>query len=183
MSLKHSLLAMLARQPATGYELSQQFKGSVGFFWNASHQQVYQQLKQMLADGWLSCSAEVQTDRPDKKIYQLTAAGRTALNQWLAGPVAPPKTRDALLVKLYAGELAPTGSLAQELRAHLDLHQKSLGRLLQLEADYLALDAAGQKQWRLPYLTLKRGISGERAWIEWARECLAELSETPDQSA
>lgn len=182
MSLKHSLLVLLARQPATGYDLSRQFKGSVGFFWNASHQQVYQQLKQMHADGWLSYQEQAQTDRPDKKIYQLTAAGQEALSQWLAGAVAPPKTRDALLVKLYAGELAPDGSLVRELRQHLALHEKNLKKLLQLEADYLAMEPAEQKPWHLPYLTLKRGISGERAWLDWARECLAEL-ETPDQSA
>ena len=39
-----------------------------------------------------------------------------------------------------------------------------------IERDYLALPAAQRQGWRLPYLTLRRGILGEQAWLAWADE-------------
>ncbi len=45
-----------------------------------------------------------------------------------------------------------------------------------IERDYLALPVAERKAWRLPYLTLRRGILGEQAWLAWADEVALELA-------
>ncbi|WP_024330219.1 PadR family transcriptional regulator [Simiduia agarivorans] len=183
MSLKHSLLVMLSAAPATGYELSQQFKGGIGFFWNASHQQVYQQLAQMAKDGWVQYETQSQTDKPDRKIYAITNKGREALSRWLSTPVAPSKSKDALLIKLFAGEtLVSVAVLQEELRRHRAIHQKNLDKLLVIEQEYRSKSAAEQRALQLPYLTLRRGITGETAWIAWADEALAALSEQKNES-
>lgn len=180
MSLKHSLLVMLSAAPATGYELSQQFKGGIGFFWNASHQQVYQQLAQMTKDGWVRFETQSQPDKPDRKIYAITQAGQAALSRWLTTPVAPSKSKDALLIKLFAGEsLVPVAFLQDELRRHRAIHQKSLDKLLAIEQEYQAKSAKEQRALLLPYLTLRRGITGEQAWLTWADEALTSLEDNP----
>ncbi|UTA46603.1 PadR family transcriptional regulator [Simiduia sp. 21SJ11W-1] len=170
MSLKHSLLVLLADNPATGYDLSQQFKGSVGFFWNASHQQVYKELKQMTEAGWLACDTQAQTERPDKKIYSVTQAGQAALQAWLSQAAKPHKYKDAFLIKLYGGRHIPRPALVKELDEHIAHHKKTLHKLLEIESEYHALSHSQQKKFELPYLTLKLGISNERNWLDWAQE-------------
>lgn len=178
MSLKHSLLVLLADNPATGYDLSQQFKGSVGFFWNASHQQVYKELKTMTEAGWLQCDTEPQADKPDKKIYSVTPSGQQALKTWLSQSAKPHKYKDAFLIKLYGGRHIPRAELLKELDSHIEMHTKNLQKLLQIEAEYQALRREQQKAFELPYLTLKLGISSEQNWLNWARETRETLNES-----
>ncbi|MCS6814837.1 MAG: PadR family transcriptional regulator, partial [Cyanobacteria bacterium] len=57
MALSHALLSLLLHQPSSGYDLAKQFdcsvEGSVGFFWGASHQQIYRELTRLEEQGWL----------------------------------------------------------------------------------------------------------------------------------
>lgn len=177
MSLKHSLLVMLAEHPASGYDLSQHFKGSVGFFWNASHQQIYQQLKALSEAGWVRFSTETQADKPDKKIYELTAEGRQAMTQWLREPAEVNKYKDALLIKIYGGAHIEAEVLEAEIQRHQQLHQKGLTKLKAIEEEYLGLNQDQQKAMRLPYLTLKYGISAEENWLQWANQCLEAIND------
>ncbi len=48
MSLAHVLLTSLLEKPSTGIELARRFDRSMGFFWNATHQQIYRELNAML---------------------------------------------------------------------------------------------------------------------------------------
>ena len=41
MSLKHLILAVVGTRPATGYEITKEFDEVAGFYWRATHQQVY----------------------------------------------------------------------------------------------------------------------------------------------
>ena len=70
MSLAHVLLTSLLEKPSTGIELARRFDRSMGFFWNATHQQIYRELKQMLEKGWISTLATDDSDSR-KKTYQV----------------------------------------------------------------------------------------------------------------
>ena len=170
MSLKHAILILLENQPGSGYDLVKRFKNGLGWFWNAKHQQVYLELKKLSAAGWLAFEAEAQDSRPDKKNYHLTASGHAELQRWLADPVQPARTNDALLVKLYGGSHTSLDNLRDEMLRHRQLHEKALASLLEIERNYLALPVDKRSAWRLPYLTLRRGILGEQAWLAWADE-------------
>lgn len=54
MSLAHVLLTSLIEKPSTGIELARRFDRSMGFFWNATHQQIYRELSAMQSKGWIS---------------------------------------------------------------------------------------------------------------------------------
>ena len=54
MSLAHVLLTSLMEKPSTGIELARRFDRSMGFFWNATHQQIYRELSAMQQKGWIS---------------------------------------------------------------------------------------------------------------------------------
>ena len=61
MSLSHVLLTSLLEKPSSGFELARRFDRSMGFFWNASHQQIYRELSAMLAKGWISTIDEASS--------------------------------------------------------------------------------------------------------------------------
>ncbi len=170
MSLKHAILTLLETEEGSGYDLLKRFKARLGFFWNASHQQIYSQLKTMHQDGLIDCTLEKQQGKPDRKVYHMTQTGHDTLVEWLENPVKVDKINDALLVKLYAGHLIDKDKLRQELNEHTAIHQRMLETFLNLEQEYLNLPAHEKKPFELPYLTLRRGILGEKAWLTWAEE-------------
>jgi PadR family transcriptional regulator AphA len=172
MSLKHAILVLLETEPSSGYDLLKQFNNSLGYFWNAKHQQIYQQLKLLSKENLIECKIEEQNGKPDKKVYKITTSGVTELTTWLTDTVKPNKINDALLVKIYGGHLTPTENLLAELEIHLTLHNKTLLQLIQIEQKYLNLSSELQKKYKLPYITLRRGILGEEAWLVWANEAI-----------
>lgn len=170
MSLKHAILVMLEKEPGSGYDLLRQFKQSLGYFWNASHQQIYQQLKSLHKEELISAKSESQEGKPDKKVYSISKKGRDALAEWIAQPVKPNRINDALLVKIWGGHLTSNENLMEELERHIEIHQHTLNELESIEKEYLALTKDKQDYYKLPYATLRRGIYGEKAWLEWAYE-------------
>ena len=65
MSLKYVVLSLLNRQPQTGYEIVRSFDSSVGYFWQASHQQVYRELSALADSRQVRFKQVKQTDKPD----------------------------------------------------------------------------------------------------------------------
>src|SRR3954462_13890941 len=53
VALPHAILVSLSEQPGSGYELAHRFDRSIGYFWAATHQQIYRTLRAMEADGWV----------------------------------------------------------------------------------------------------------------------------------
>lgn len=82
MSLAHVLLTSLIEKPSTGIELARRFDRSMGFFWNATHQQIYRELSAMQSKGWIS-TIEDDGATSRKKTYQAEQLGRTELADWL----------------------------------------------------------------------------------------------------
>jgi len=100
MALKYVLLTMLSRERQTGYEIVKSFDSAVGYFWSASHQQVYRELSKLSDTELVKFASIEQGDKPDKKVYRITAAGKRELRKWVEAPIVEPPTKDLLLVKL-----------------------------------------------------------------------------------
>jgi PadR family transcriptional regulator AphA len=177
MSLKHAILVLLERKPGSGYDLAQRFKGGIGHFWSASHQQIYHELKKLSDQMLVEFEVQLQSERPDKKHYRITAAGRSALKDWLLEPTKPERLNSALLVKIYAANLADPAALVAELERNLAEHRKRLEEYISLEQSYLGKGSRmGRKQSQM-YLTLRCGIRYEWNWIEVLSEAKALLAD------
>ena len=44
MSLAHAVLTSLIEKSSSGYDLARRFDKSIGYFWHATHQQIYREL-------------------------------------------------------------------------------------------------------------------------------------------
>jgi len=172
MALEHALLVALREQPGSGLELTRRFERSIGFFWAATHQQIYRVLGRMETDGWVTVETQPQPGRPDKKVYSVSPAGERALAQWLEGPVPMESFRSDLAVKLRGASYADRTVLLANLRQAVAEHRTRLAHYKQLEREQFpdpsSLDGASKDQW----LVLRGGIRLEQFWVDWLSEYL-----------
>lgn len=176
MSLRNVLLVYLASGASSGYDIAKGFRGSFGYLWNASHQQIYRDLASLHAGGLLSCETRPQVGKPDRKLYQLTAAGREAMQAFLATPARPPKYNDAFMVKVASAHLMPDKQpLLDELLALRQKYQRYLEGLEKYQAFFDSLPAAVQPQLVFARLSLQRGLQVNRSWLAWSEELEAAL--------
>ena len=172
MALEHALLVALSERPASGLELTRRFEKSLGFFWHATHQQIYRVLARMESDGWVDVEVVEQEGRPDKRVHTPSAEGRRVLAEWLATPMPMEAFRSELAVKLRGASYGDRAMLATNLRAARADHATRLAQYEQMEheqfPDPRALEAAQKDQW----LVLRGGIGLERFWIDWITDYL-----------
>lgn len=128
MSLSHALLGLLAYEPATGYDLKNQYMDSIGFFWTATLPQIYRTLSKMEESGWLDCEVEYQSDRPNKKVYSITPDGQMELDRWLAENPEMYEPRLSLLVKVFFGNRMSRNELISHLQIWREAHEKVFRR-------------------------------------------------------
>ena len=122
--MRHAVLALLADEPAHGYEIKRALEerfGTVVAPLNAG--QVYTTLQRLQRDELVADDAVAQSGRPDKRVYRLTDAGRQALDEWLGVPSAPTRLRDDFFMKLVfahsMGLADPTELIARQRAAYL----------------------------------------------------------------
>lgn len=178
MALEHAILVSLLEKPGSGYELARRFERSIGYFWTATHQQIYRVLKRMESDGWIDVREVPQQARPDKKEYSVAALGRSALSQWLHEPIEPESVRHELAVKIRGAAFDDPVALIREVERHREAHTERLARYLAGELrDFTGPDApatpdAGQE---LQHVVLRGGIAYERMTLAWLDDVLATL--------
>lgn len=185
MGLPHAILVSLSEQSASGYELARRFDRSIGFFWSATHQQIYRTLRVMEDDGWVHATPVVQHGRPDKKVYTVADPGRAELARWIAEPltgrgssVTDNRTRD-LAVKIRAAAYGDIAALRDQVSALRSERAELLDTYRGFEKrqfpDPSALTGSALHQ----YLVLRGGIRAEEGAIDWLDEVATSLKENP----
>lgn len=175
MSLAHVLLTSLLERPSTGFELARRFDRSMGFFWNATHQQIYRELNNMLKKGWVS-TLENEMDNGRKKTYQVEQLGRIELASWMTQQSEPAQLRDDLMVRLRAEAQLSNNQILPELLRHLGLHQEKL-KLYQsiYDKDFKDSDDLNDRVLYIHKMILELGITMESEWIKWLEQVIPQL--------
>lgn len=160
MSLGHILLALLAREPSSGYRLKGRIDRELEPLWSAELAQIYPTLARLRKAGYVTVRVRGPEGGPASRRYRVTAAGRRELARWLAEPPAPPSLRDESLTRLF---LAETVGRAQAEDAFV-LYERAIademGRIRAKPPG--AAPAAGVRQ-----LALSR-LEGLRRWARSA---------------
>ncbi|MCO4863698.1 PadR family transcriptional regulator [Cupriavidus sp. WGlv3] len=178
MSTQHALLISLIEKPSSGYDLARRFDRSIGYFWHATHQQIYRELGRMADSGWIAADesdaaeGEGNADRRNrKKVYRVLAAGHEELARWVLAPGAGLDQREEILVKLRADAVIGPLGLGDEMRRLIALHRARLETYLAIERrDFSAPDMDRAQQLR--YALLQRGIRFETDWVAWGEALL-----------
>jgi DNA-binding PadR family transcriptional regulator len=170
MSLPHALLTALVEHTCSGSELAERFDRSIGYFWHATHQQIYRELARLEEAGWIQ-ALPADSGRGRKRQYCLLPAGREELRRWVAGQQDPRPLREELMVRLRAEAVLGPCGLEQEVRRLRALHQDQLDVYRRLEErDFLGRPPTRER--RLQHLVLKAGIQQEQSWVGLLDEAL-----------
>jgi DNA-binding PadR family transcriptional regulator len=167
--VRQPLLALLAKEPAHGYELKLALEQIFGQAYPSPNiGQIYVTLKRLEQDGLVRSQDVEQTTRPNKRVYELTPAGREALRSWAEEPSEGPRVRDEFFFKLV---LAPMSDLADrmELMNRQRRHYFGIMRnLTQMQADSDPADTPAR-------LLIEGAILHLQADLDWLERCQEEL--------
>jgi DNA-binding PadR family transcriptional regulator len=175
MALEHAILVSLCEQPhrpASGLDLTRRFDRSIGFFWSATHQQIYRVLARMESDGWVRARHVEQHGRADKKVYVVTAAGRAELRRWIGEATPVEQFRSDLAVKLRAAAYGDRQELLDQVTVHRAEHATRLAHYEALAARDFPDPASLSAHDLDVHLVLRGGIHLERFWVDWLTELL-----------
>ncbi len=179
-SLGYALLALLAKKPNTAYELAQRARRPLGYFWTAPYGQIHSQLRDLAEAGLLSVESQPGPGPNDKRVYSITPQGRAELAAWVLRPPASERSRDEMLLKVYAMWVADPAGARNAVLAQAGQHR---ARLAEYETLQEELDRAYPNGGPSPAnpdfgsaATLRYGIGYERLrleWCEWLAQRLA----------
>ncbi|MGW7431767.1 PadR family transcriptional regulator [Streptomyces sp. NPDC054861] len=175
MSLPHAILTALLEKPSSGLELTRRFDRSIGYFWSATHQQIYRELGKLEQAGHIRALPARTPARGQKKEYEVLPAGSAELTEWVARTEDPKPLRSALLLRMRAAAVVGAPGMTAELRRHLDLHRRQLDEYLKIEVRDFPPERREGEPDRLRHLVLRGGIDLERFWVEWLTHALKEL--------
>jgi DNA-binding PadR family transcriptional regulator len=177
MSLDHAILGFLNHRPFSGYDLKKIFDATVQHFWPADQSQIYRTLTRLAAEGCVKPQRIDQANRPDRKLYHITKAGRRTLMQWLASPPPMGTARRAALVQVFfLGQLGDEEILArfESVAALMRETLKAYEQLPETIAAYA--DQIGSPRETFFWLsTLDLGRRTMRANVEWAESMISQI--------
>ncbi|MEV7176196.1 PadR family transcriptional regulator [Kitasatospora sp. NPDC093679] len=163
------LLALLAKEPAHGYELKQALEQTFGAAYpRANIGQVYVTLGRLEKAGLIEGQDVAQDGKPDKRVYAITDTGRQEVATWLSQPSEGPRVRDEFFLKLV---LAPETQLADRLtlinnqRRHYLNVMRGLNRM-----------AAEERGNQVSQLLIEGAVLHLQADLDWLERCQEELT-------
>jgi DNA-binding PadR family transcriptional regulator len=163
------LLALLAKEPAHGYELKLALEQTFGEAYPSPNiGQIYVTLKRLEQDGLVRSQDVEQTTRPNKRVYELTAKGRDELGAWVSEPSEGPRIRDEFFIKLV---LAPVAGLADQM----ELINKQRRHYLGIMRNLTGLAAASEDTDAPARLLIEGAILHLQADLDWLERCQEEL--------
>ena len=101
MPLAHAILGFLEYQPMTGYDLKKYFDQSIAHFWSATQSHIYKALENLEKDGFVEVKIIPQENKPNRKEYHITHAGRAELHRWITTPLPLAMVREAWLIQIF----------------------------------------------------------------------------------
>ncbi|MBL4906037.1 MAG: PadR family transcriptional regulator [Sneathiella sp.] len=108
MNVRTLCLGILTYGDASGYEIKKAFQERLSLVFDAGFGSIYPALNKLTEDGFVSCRAEAQSKRPDKKVYSITTEGQLKFLDDLQQQPAEDKFRsEALTTLLFAHLLQP----------------------------------------------------------------------------
>lgn len=168
------LLALLAQEASHGYELRARLQLALGPLAEALNAgQVYVTLSRLEKAGLVTSERVGQTDRPDRKVYGLSAAGRERVFQWLGDTSWPKPAPAEFHLKLVA---AAAAGLADPVRL-VDVQRHAL----LAELAVAQRTALAEPDGSVAGLLLEGVVLRLQADLRWLEECGRYWTETKER--
>ena len=185
MSVRQSLLSILAQGACYGYQLRHEFDRRTGSVWPLNVGQIYNTLERLERDGLV---ARGEADSQGHVYWEISDTGRAEAARWMSSPVERGQaTRDELAIKVAIAATLPGSDASAVIATQRDAssdHLKSLQRLRESRDDS---DPEGLA-WSLVVDSMLLAADAELRWLDHVEARLAEhpqhalaLGLTPDR--
>jgi DNA-binding PadR family transcriptional regulator len=175
VSVRHSLLALLAAGPMHGYGLKTEFETATGEVWPLNVGQVYTTLGRLERDGMVGSG----TDADGQKVYEITGPGRQELAQWFATPVPREMIpRQELAIKLVFAMRSGADVTAVVQRQRVAT-VRALQDITRLKS---AAESSGDTAWLLMLDSLVFQAEAEARWLDMCEARLARERMAPGKA-
>jgi PadR family transcriptional regulator AphA len=115
-----ALLGLLSVRPTSGYDIRQHYARALAPWWETPRTQIYPRLRDLQKRGLIDHEYVVQQDRPNKRLFSITPAGRQALTDRLSARLAWPDMRHHMMMRLFFGNLLPVPVMRKQLLDYRD---------------------------------------------------------------
>lgn len=103
MTGKDIILGLLMEKSRTGYEINEVFETIFKHFYKTSYGMIYPTLRRLTGEGLVEKEIVIQTGKPNKNVYHITAKGKEAFYNYLKTDISPEKRESEFLVRMYFG--------------------------------------------------------------------------------
>lgn len=174
----YAVLAHIAVQPWSAYELARQLTRGFDLVWPRAESQVYEEPKRLARLGLADASTE-KTGRRPRTVYTITPTGRDALADWLASPTEPTRVESEPLIRVFFAEHGTVSDLTATIE-HIAADARQVRvRLGNQICGYLANDGPYKDRWQVIGLGAGALLAQAKAWEDWATQTLDELETWP----
>lgn len=168
-----AVLGALSIEPMSGYALRATIVETLGHFWHESYGQIYPALARAEDAGHVRRRSGGRTSG---SVFELTDAGRRRLRELLTEPVETGPARNALLLRLFFGNVLGPGACRELLADAERRAADALETYAAIRRELAHEDDDPGRPYRL--LTLSYGEAMARALRQWARESAVVLPPT-----
>jgi DNA-binding PadR family transcriptional regulator len=170
VSTTETLLALLEPEPAYGYTLKQQYDRWFAKRRPLAFGQVYSTLSRLERKGWVALSQVEAGQGPDRRLYEITCDGVTAVDVWVSTPQAPDMFATSSLYARLTVALLSGRNASQVLAGQRASH---VGRMRELQKVRRAASGAD-------LLAITYEITHLDADLRWIEESGARLATVAD---
>jgi len=173
------MLGLLALQRWSTYELAQQMRRSIHYYWPRAESHIYEEPKKLVAHGLATASRDYVGRRP-RTVYAITDEGREALRNWLGEPGKGPLVEFEGLVKVLFAEQAGKDELLATLASIRTEAEKTRQRHAALAADLAETGGPFPDRLHVNALVFKFMWEQAEMLLRWATWAEQEVADWPD---
>ena len=182
MPLAHAILGFLEYQPMTGYDLKKYFDQSISHFWSATQSHIYKALENLEEDGFVEVKVIPQENKPNRKEYHITHAGRVELHRWVTTPLLPEIVREAWLIQIFFSHASSNEEITSLLKARekdiqtkLDTLQTETPASMEENAEHVGVERP-RLLWQM---TADYGIAYYQSELRWIETAIKRVRKLP----
>ena len=150
---------------------------SVRHFWPADQSQIYRTLGRLADRDWAEQEVVSQGDRPNRKLYHITAAGSEELFRWLSAPVPHEDHRSAVLIQVFFAAQLEDEQILSIFERQAETIRQGLARYdaIPEQAMHYAEEVNSAREVYFWMLTLDAGITAARAQLAWLERVIDDI--------
>jgi DNA-binding PadR family transcriptional regulator len=171
----YGVLSILSLREHSTYDLIRQMRMSLHYMWPRAESNVYAEPKR-LVDAGLATAREEWSGQRRRTVYSITAAGRSALADWLAAPSSRQRYESEALMKVLFAENGSRDDLLAAIASIADDAAAIVRHFVTIAAEYAAGGGQYPNRFGLSGLAARLLLEQQAAalrWAAWAEQVVA----------